>query len=82
MVRVLVTRRSTLAVTVCGLGSELSVRVIWIEVSIAGKVDDIVNGAAVFGPKIGQGFLQNLLGKFDPVTVDLWMRPNGIITLF
>ncbi len=48
--------------------------VLGIEVSIAGKVDDIVNGAAVFGPKIGQGFLQNLLGKFDPVTVDLWMR--------
>ena len=29
---------------------------------------------AIFGPKIGQGFLQNLMGKFDPVTIDLWMR--------
>jgi hypothetical protein len=43
-------------------------------VSIAGKVDDVVQGAAIFGPKIGQGFLQNLLGRFDPVTIDLWMR--------
>ena len=44
------------------------------KVGIAGRKDDIVNGAAIFGPKIGQGFLQNLMGKFDPVTIDLWMR--------
>jgi hypothetical protein len=44
------------------------------KITIAGRKDDIVNGAAVFGPKIGQGFLQNLMGKFDPVTIDLWMR--------
>jgi hypothetical protein len=43
-------------------------------IKIAGRKDDIVNGAAIFGPKIGQGFLQNLMGKFDPVTIDLWMR--------
>jgi hypothetical protein len=43
-------------------------------VTIAGKPDDIVSGAAIFGPKIGQGFLQNLMGKFNPVTIDLWMR--------
>ena len=43
-------------------------------VKIAGKKDDIVNGAALFGPKIGQGFLQNLMGRFNPVTIDLWMR--------
>lgn len=43
-------------------------------VNIAGKMDDIVNGAAIFGPKIGQGFLQNVMGKFWPVTIDLWMR--------
>jgi hypothetical protein len=42
--------------------------------SIEGLRDDAVNGAAIFGPKIGQGFLQNLMGKFDPVTIDLWMR--------
>lgn len=44
------------------------------KIGIAGRKDDIVNGAAIFGPKIGQGFLQNLMGKFDPVTIDLWMR--------
>ena len=42
--------------------------------SIEGRKDDIVQGAALFGPKIGQGFLQNLMGKFNPVTIDLWMR--------
>lgn len=45
-----------------------------LKVSIDGNVTDIVNGAAIFGPKIGQGFLQNLLGSFNPVTIDLWMR--------
>lgn len=44
------------------------------KVSIAGRAKDVVNGAALFGPKIGQGFLQNLRGNFTPVTVDLWMR--------
>lgn len=44
------------------------------KVSVSGKKDDTVNGAALFGPKIGQGFLQNLMGFFDPVTIDLWMR--------
>ena len=42
--------------------------------SITGLQNDIVNGAAIFGPKIGQGFLQNLMGIFDPVTIDLWLR--------
>jgi hypothetical protein len=44
------------------------------KVTIAGRKEDMVNGAAIFGPKIGQGFLQNLMGNFDPVTIDLWMR--------
>lgn len=44
------------------------------DIVVAGRVDDVVQGAALFGPKIGQGFLQNLLGNFDPVTVDLWLR--------
>ena len=44
------------------------------KITIAGRKTDMVNGAAIFGPKIGQGFLQNLMGKFDPVTIDLWMR--------
>jgi hypothetical protein len=44
------------------------------KVSIDGLKEDVVNGAAIFGPKIGQGFLQNLMANFDPVTIDLWMR--------
>jgi hypothetical protein len=41
---------------------------------IAGRMEDQVQGAAIFGPKIGQGFLQNLMGNYLPVTIDLWMR--------
>ena len=37
-------------------------------------MDDAVKGSAVFGPKIGQGFFQNLKGNYDPVTIDLWLR--------
>ena len=44
------------------------------KINISGKVDDVVNGSAIFGPKIGGGFFQNLRGNFNPVTVDLWMR--------
>ena len=42
--------------------------------TVAGRASDTVQGAAIFGPKIGQGFLQNLRGNFTPVTVDLWLR--------
>ena len=42
------------------------------------NVDTIVFGSAVFGPKIGQGFYQNLTGNFSPVTMDMWfMRTIG-----
>ena len=44
------------------------------KVTISGLQEDAVFGSAVFGPKIGQGFLQNLMSNFGPVTVDLWMR--------
>lgn len=45
------------------------------DVTITGgaKGDEIL-GSAIFGPKIGSGFLSNLLGNFAPITVDLWMR--------
>jgi hypothetical protein len=43
--------------------------------------DDIVNGSAVLGPKIGMGFYQNLNGNFKPVTMDMWfMRAWGRMT--
>ena len=42
--------------------------------AIEGRMNDQVKGSAVFGPKIGQGFFQNLKGNYLPVTIDLWLR--------
>jgi hypothetical protein len=40
-----------------------------------------VYGSAVLGPKIGQGFYQNLNGNFKPLTADMWlMRGWGRLT--
>lgn len=42
------------------------------------NVDTAVYGSAVFGPKIGQGFYQNLSGNYTPLTMDRWwMRTWG-----
>lgn len=35
-------------------------------------VDFETYGSAIFGPKIGGGFYQNLRGNFEPVTFDRW----------
>ena len=44
-------------------------------------VDDVAYGSAILGPKIGQGFYQNLSGNFEPLTMDLWfMRGWGRLT--
>ncbi len=37
-------------------------------------MDAIVYGSSLLGPKIGNGFWQNLNGNFSPLTIDLWMR--------
>jgi hypothetical protein len=38
-------------------------------------------GSAILGPKIGQGFYQNLNGNFKPLTADMWlMRGWGRLT--
>jgi hypothetical protein len=37
-------------------------------------MDVVVYGSSTLGPKIGNGFWQNLNGNFDPLTIDLWMR--------
>jgi hypothetical protein len=43
--------------------------------------DTTVNGSAIFGPKIGNGFYQNLTGNFEPTTQDMWfMRTWGRLT--
>jgi hypothetical protein len=40
-----------------------------------------VYGSAILGPKIGQGFYQNLNGNFRPLTADMWfMRGWGRLT--
>jgi hypothetical protein len=45
------------------------------------KADAKVYGSAVLGPKIGQGFYQNLNGNFKPITMDMWfMRSWGRMT--
>jgi hypothetical protein len=31
-----------------------------------------VKGSYVIGPKIGQGFYQNIRGNYDPLTMDIW----------
>lgn len=52
-------------------------------IRVAGKemIDETVYGSMIFGPKVGNGFMQNLLGNFDPVTIDLWfMRMWGRYT--
>jgi len=54
--------------------SEVAKQIRGKKVTISGRAEDIVQGAALFGPKIGQGFLQNLRGNYVPVTIDLWMR--------
>jgi hypothetical protein len=43
-----------------------------------GLLDEEVFGAAIFGPKIGNGFLMNLHGEFGQLTIDRWfMRTWG-----
>lgn len=40
-----------------------------------------VYGSAILGPKIGQGFYQNLNGNYAPLTTDMWfMRSWGRLT--
>jgi len=44
-------------------------------------VDENVFGAAIFGPKIGNGFFMNLQGMFENLTIDRWfMRQYGRLT--
>ena len=35
--------------------------------------DQMVRGASILGPKIGNGFFSNLNGKFDALTMDRWL---------
>jgi predicted kinase len=52
-------------------------RISGVSVSGEGK-SEIVYGAAILGPKIGNGFFANLYGNFDALTMDRWlMRSVG-----
>jgi hypothetical protein len=43
--------------------------------------DEMVYGAVILGPKIGNGFYMNLWGQFDQLTMDRWfMRTWGRLT--
>lgn len=50
--------------------------------SVSGEnANFVTHGSAVFGPKVGAGFFQNLMGNFDPITMDRWfMRTWGRLT--
>ena len=44
-------------------------------------LDEMVYGAAIMGPKIGNGFFANLNGNYDQLTLDRWaMRTWGRMT--
>lgn len=44
-------------------------------------MDAEVYGSSILGPKIGEGFYQNLNGNFEPITMDMWfMRTWGRLT--
>jgi hypothetical protein len=44
------------------------------EIKVGGqeRVDTKVKGSYILGPKIGQGFYQNIRGNYNPLTMDLW----------
>ena len=43
-----------------------------IKVPSAEGADVVVKGSYILGPKIGQGFYQNIRGNYDPLTMDIW----------
>ena len=43
-----------------------------ISVPSSEAIDAVVYGSFIFGPKIGQGFYQNIRGNYDPLTMDIW----------
>jgi hypothetical protein len=48
-------------------------------------MDTTLKGSVIFGPKIGGGFMQNLIGNYDPATFDRWFvrtwgRHTGTLT--
>ena len=54
------------------LKNNTTVRRLGIQIDAKEKADSVVNGSYIMGPKIGQGFYQNLRGNFDQLTMDRW----------
>ena len=49
------------------------------------KVNHVGHGSLIFGAKVGGGFYQNLIGNFNPITMDMWLmrtigRMRGTLT--
>lgn len=58
-----------------------SARKFGIEIPAKELADETVYGSMLFGPKVGNGFYQNLIGNHAPITIDLWfMRLWGRYT--
>ena len=38
------------------------------------NVDTVVTKSIIFGPKIGNGFYQNIRGNYDTITMDMWWQ--------
>jgi len=58
--------------TVRDLKNHPVVQSLGLDIGSGESVDTEVYGSYVLGPKIGQGFYQNLRGNFSPLTMDLW----------
>ena len=50
------------------------VKALGIKIGSSEKASTEVYGSYVLGPKIGQGFYQNLRGNFTPLTMDIWFN--------
>lgn len=58
--------------TVRDLKNHPVVQSLGLDIGSGESVDTEVYGSYILGPKIGQGFYQNLRGNFSPLTMDLW----------
>ena len=65
------------------------VKALGVKIGSSEKASTEVYGSYVLGPKIGQGFYQNLRGNFTPLTMDIWFnrlfnrisgRPFAVVT--
>lgn len=79
----------SMKMTVSDLKKNPIIKQLGIKIGSSEKATTEVYGSYVLGPKIGQGFYQNLRGNFTPLTMDIWFnrlfnritgRPFTIVT--